>query len=467
MSTTFKFSIPEDFRHQGDWRIVGNNLHGLNHGTDEQPPLPAPNIRARGGAPTVVDGAAYGDGGTYPFASLLDRPEVEDGPKAYLTWLVFDEDMHFLVGESGYSRLTTAAREAGTNVPHELLLMSEKEIKVPGYVYIYLSNEEEGPLDVFFDDLQVTHTLGPVVQANDYYPFGLTFNSYQRENSKANKYLYSEKELQDDLDLGLFDFAARMYDPALGRFNSVDPHADRYEITSPYNYAFNNPLLFVDPTGKDNIIYLILAGDFDKKTAQTVANQANAIFKEMGLETRVQVYDSEKNGDFKSENLDDTDNWAVIGNDRKAIVETANAINPDWVSGYLEDGTKPWSGNDNPETANQTKKGDGRGILIDHKNNISKAVKSVSKEEGSGLVLVHGAGHSAKRIINNKTLGGEYGHTDTGIMQDGNGLVNDLNRGGRSKVVDKKQNETYIRAMMERYGTNKATDNYSKNKGKR
>jgi RHS repeat-associated protein len=346
-------------------------------------------------------------------------------------------------------------------------LMSEKEIKVPGYVYIYLSNEEEGPLDVFFDDLQVTHTLGPVVQANDYYPFGLTFNSYQRENSKANKYLYSEKELQDDLDLGLFDFAARMYDPALGRFNSVDPHADRYEITSPYNYAFNNPLLFVDPTGKDNIIYLILAGDFDKKTAQTVANQANAIFKEMGLETRVQVYDSEKNGDFKSENLDDTDNWAVIGNDRKAIVETANAINPDWVSGYLEDGTKPWSGNDNPETANQTKKGDGRGILIDHKNNISKAVKSVSKEEGSGLVLVHGAGHSAKRIINNKTLGGEYGHTDTGIMQDGNGLVNDLNRGGRSKVVDKKQNETYIRAMMERYGTNKATDNYSKNKGKR
>jgi hypothetical protein len=28
---------------------VGNNLHGLKHGTDEQPPLPAHNIRARGG----------------------------------------------------------------------------------------------------------------------------------------------------------------------------------------------------------------------------------------------------------------------------------------------------------------------------------------------------------------------------------------------------------------------------------
>jgi hypothetical protein len=48
MSTTFKFSIPEDFRHQGNWRVVGNKLHGLIHGTDEQPPLPAPNIRARG-----------------------------------------------------------------------------------------------------------------------------------------------------------------------------------------------------------------------------------------------------------------------------------------------------------------------------------------------------------------------------------------------------------------------------------
>ncbi len=49
-------------------------------------------------------------------------------------------------------------------------------------MYIYLSNEDEHPVDVFFDDFRVEHVKGPVVQVEDYYPFGLAFNSFQREN---------------------------------------------------------------------------------------------------------------------------------------------------------------------------------------------------------------------------------------------------------------------------------------------
>ena len=68
-------------------------------------------------------------------------------------------------------------------------------------MYIYLRNENETPVEVFFDDFKVEQIKSPVVQTNDYYPFGLAFNSYRRENSLDQKYLYNGKELQDELNL--------------------------------------------------------------------------------------------------------------------------------------------------------------------------------------------------------------------------------------------------------------------------
>jgi len=52
-----------------------------------------------------------------------------------------------------------------------------------------------------------------------------------------------------DNEVGLDYMVWRRYDPALGRFLSVDPMADNYPSWSPYNYALNNPLRFNDPTG--------------------------------------------------------------------------------------------------------------------------------------------------------------------------------------------------------------------------
>lgn len=97
--------------------------------------------------------------------------------------------------------------------------------------------------------------LAELIQQKHYYPFG-TEMSQLNLGAGNNKYLYNSKEIQNDFDLYWYDYGARFYDPALARWHSIDPLADKYSSLSPYNYVANNPLKFVDPDGKK----IVLAG---------------------------------------------------------------------------------------------------------------------------------------------------------------------------------------------------------------
>jgi len=197
-------------------------------------------------APSVViDGATAGTD-PMPYAGLIGYGgDVSSGPKAYLNMIVFD--LNWQVVNAAYTPVTAAAEEDGTVVAHEYLNIAPITIEKPGYVYIYLSNENSTPVEVFFDDFKVTHTNSPIVQKDDYYPFGMSFNSYSRVSDIPQKFKFNGKEIQQKTDW--YHYGARFYMPDLGKWSVIDPATEISRNISPYTYSFNNPVRFIDYDG--------------------------------------------------------------------------------------------------------------------------------------------------------------------------------------------------------------------------
>ncbi|MCG8310012.1 MAG: hypothetical protein MI975_21630 [Cytophagales bacterium] len=169
--------------------------------------------------------------------AAIPNTDRQGAPKAYIQYIVFNKNM-------------TMAQHGHIMVTDEAMANWQKlELEVPieenGYIYVYVANESNEGVNVYFDDLEVQLIDAPVTSASDYYPFGLAMagRSY---SSEKYRFGYQGQFAEMDEETGWNSFELRMYEPVIGRWLTTDPARQYF---SPYLSMNNSPITNVDPDG--------------------------------------------------------------------------------------------------------------------------------------------------------------------------------------------------------------------------
>ncbi|MES1249726.1 MAG: RHS repeat-associated core domain-containing protein, partial [Chitinophaga rupis] len=216
-----------------------------------------------GGHGAVTGAALNGATATTSLLSpMLDNTPGQSSPstvpKAAINWILFNDQ--FVPVSIGTDLVSPTA---DVMYPHSRLNMP---MAANGYLYVYCSNESA--IDVYFDNLQVLDTRGPILEETHYYPYGMAMAGISDKawNKLPNLNHFNGNELQtqefnDGTGLNTYDFNARHYDQQLGRFLQVDPKsaAAGQEGMSPYQMGYNDPATFSDPNGDCPICVIIVA----------------------------------------------------------------------------------------------------------------------------------------------------------------------------------------------------------------
>src|SRR3989338_3163876 len=134
-----------------------------------------------------------------------------------------------------------------TTIEQEQPTIPQKLVNNPDYIsYTSISKLDNEKNIIYFTKDHInsnritTNNQGDIEYQANYQPYGSIYTQTGNE-----KYKFSGKELDSS---NLYYFGARYYNSNIGRFTQVDPIYKPTE--SPYQYANNNPIKYVDPTGQ-------------------------------------------------------------------------------------------------------------------------------------------------------------------------------------------------------------------------
>jgi len=120
----------------------------------------------------------------------------------------------------------------------------------------YYVRDHLGNVRVVFD------SQGRVRQLNNYTPFGMEYSESAGNQASVGyqDYKFGGKELDRRFELNWYNFGKRFYAPDLSRFLTIDPKAEQYPWQSPYCYAANNPIVYIDKNGENPAIPIVAGG---------------------------------------------------------------------------------------------------------------------------------------------------------------------------------------------------------------
>jgi len=184
----------------------------------------------------------------------LEKKKVEGSTTDrtyYAGGFVYKEaTLEFIAQPEGYIMPVSATNGSVTGFDK-----GSNTITYSSYDYVFQYVDHLGNIRLSYSDKGKDGSIdsGDIIEESNYYPFGLKHLGYNDVvyggNDLAQAWKFGGKELNAELGLDWYDITARNYDPALGRWMNIDPLAELMRRHSPYNYAFDNPIFFIDPDG--------------------------------------------------------------------------------------------------------------------------------------------------------------------------------------------------------------------------
>lgn len=222
---------------------------------------------------------------------------------------------------------------------------------------------------MFFDNLQVSHVRGPLLEETHYGVWGNTLQAISSRSAGKleNRYKYNgkekqDKEFSDGSGLELYDYGARMYDAQIGRWNQIDPKSAEMRRWSPYVYCFDNPIRFEDPDGmkpgdryKNQHAAAIAWGrDYNGKSIKSNSEYLSTIYS---TTVKGKTYFSYNNPNIGGESGGKFNRDIPNGSKATALIHSHGADDPTFKSEQFSDKDKQTQANEDVDSYITTPRG--------------------------------------------------------------------------------------------------------------